>query len=135
LVHGELAMDDVYKYDGKYKCKHCRYMQKEASRKICPVKLRVAYLKRHYGITMNDYAVMKQNQNDCCAICNNPETATIRNAKNPNGLIRNLAIDHNHDTKNIRGLLCVRCNSMIGNAKDNPDILRAGADYLEKHGG
>ena len=40
-------------------------------------------------------------------------------------------IDHDHATETVRGALCHYCNLTIGNAKDNPRILRAAAEYLE----
>ena len=43
-------------------------------------------------------------------------------------------LDHKHDeSKLFRGILCGNCNRMIGFAKDNPEVLRAGAEYLEKY--
>ena len=44
-----------------------------------------------------------------------------------------LFVDHEHSTGVVRGLLCTNCNTMLGHAKDNPDTLRAGIDYLAKH--
>ncbi|WP_197686171.1 endonuclease domain-containing protein [Actinoplanes derwentensis] len=42
-----------------------------------------------------------------------------------------LVVDHCHQRQGIRGLLCVSCNSMLERARDRPEILRAGAAYLE----
>jgi hypothetical protein len=42
-----------------------------------------------------------------------------------------LAVDHCHDTENVRGFLCSRCNKALGFMRDRPDLLRAAADYLE----
>ncbi len=42
-------------------------------------------------------------------------------------------VDHSHKTGKVRGVLCGRCNSALGHAKDNPKVLRALADYLESH--
>lgn len=41
-------------------------------------------------------------------------------------------IDHDHSTGKFRGVLCSSCNKMLGGAKDNPEILRLGAKYLEE---
>lgn len=48
---------------------------------------------------------------------------------------RNLAIDHCHQTGKMRGLLCMGCNTALGRFKDNPDLLRKAAEYIEKHRG
>ena len=45
---------------------------------------------------------------------------------------RRLGVDHDHATLTIRGALCHNCNVAIGLAKENPQILRAAAEYLEK---
>lgn len=41
-------------------------------------------------------------------------------------------IDHDHKTGQVRGLLCLHCNLLLGHAKDQPNILRAALTYLEK---
>lgn len=58
---------------------------------------------------------------DACAICGGQPT---------NG--RRLAIDHSHVTDEIRGLLCNKCNLLVGHAKDSVDILRAAIVYLSR---
>jgi hypothetical protein len=47
-----------------------------------------------------------------------------------NGRIKALAVDHNHATGEIRGLLCANCNKGIGNLGDSPDRLLVAAGYL-----
>jgi hypothetical protein len=46
---------------------------------------------------------------------------------------RPLCVDHNHVTNKVRGLLCRACNLIVGNAGDDPVVLRNLADYLEAH--
>lgn len=62
-----------------------------------------------------------------CEICEKEETVTR------GGRIRRLTIDHNHETGQIRGVLCARCNTAIGLVFENPETLRAAADYIERY--
>lgn len=84
-------------------------------------------LKRFFGITLDEYNVLLENQGNVCAICRNPETIT-----NKQGTLWNLAVDHSHLTGKVRGLLCSRCNQGIGNFRENPDFLLAAIAYLKK---
>lgn len=76
-------------------------------------------LLRSYGITPDEYIDLRERQGDRCAICG---------GKCPTG--RRLGVDHDHDTKAIRGLLCTRCNTLIGLALENQSILEIAAAYL-----
>jgi len=84
-------------------------------------------LKKKFGITVEDYDRMLINQNGVCAICNQPETKA-----NQFGIIR-LAVDHNHKTGRVRGLLCTNCNNGLGRMKDSKELLLKAALYLEQH--
>jgi hypothetical protein len=81
---------------------------------------------RIYGLTPSDYQRMYQSQRGLCAICKQPETMTYR------GQVKQLSVDHNHATGEVRGLLCAACNFAIGKFNDNPTLLRAAANYLER---
>jgi hypothetical protein len=79
--------------------------------------------KHLYGITPEQFDKLIRLQNGKCAICDAPK---------PSGR-GNWHIDHDHESGNIRGLLCHHCNLMLGNAKDDATRLRAAAEYLERH--
>lgn len=51
------------------------------------------------------------------------------------GKPRTLAVDHDHETGCLRGLLCEGCNRGIGLLRDDPDLLRRAADYIERFRG
>lgn len=87
-----------------------------------------AYRLKNYGITADEYIQMAKGQDYKCAICGNPERVTRR------GEVKTLAVDHDHDTGQIRDLLCGRCNTGIGLLGDDPKIIQAALDYLERHG-
>ena len=83
-------------------------------------------LLRNFGITTKEYEYRLKLQNGVCAICGSPETIVDNRTKE----IRNLAVDHCHTTKKVRGLLCMGCNQGIGNFRDNPDFLAKAISYL-----
>ena len=84
--------------------------------------------KWRYGITADGYDRLFSEQNGRCAICNEVESANDRFGRTR---VR-LSVDHDHLTGRIRALLCHRCNTALGNAKDDPALLRQMADYLER---
>ena len=75
-----------------------------------------------WGLSYEEFKALSAQQNNCCAICGQPEPRT--------GF--ELAIDHCHKTNKRRKLLCSVCNSGLGFFKDNPILLRKAADYLEE---
>ena len=85
-------------------------------------------LKAKFGITVDGYERMLDAQGGVCQICHRP----------PGN--ERLCVDHNHSCcrgvgscgKCIRGLICRRCNSMLGFAEDNVDRLRNAVEYLER---
>ena len=78
------------------------------------------YRKRTYGLTDEEYYSLLDNQEWCCAICAKP----VAQEKLDH------AIDHDHETGEIRGILCRLCNLGIGYFRDQPELLDAAKDYL-----
>ena len=85
-----------------------------------------SWLKVRYGITLEKYDYMLESQNGVCAACDRPETHKL------NGVVIRLAVDHDHKTGKVRGLLCRKCNLIIGMAEDNKEQLLQLALYLER---
>lgn len=75
-------------------------------------------LKRKFNLTLEDYEKLHRLQEGLCAICKQPEVTKL------------LAVDHNHETGEIRGLLCIKCNNGLGCFKDNVDLLDKAKEYL-----
>ena len=82
--------------------------------------------KEWYGLEHDDYLKLLEDQHHVCAICGNVETA-----RNPSGKIKPLSVDHCHKTGKVRGLLCRACNTLLGNAKDDVDVLISAISYLK----
>lgn len=88
---------------------------------------RRAQLRMNFGITLERYREVHDEQDGVCAICGEPETATVR------GRVLVLAVDHDHVTGKVRQLLCGACNKAVGFFRDSPDLMRRAAAYIENH--
>jgi hypothetical protein len=86
-------------------------------------------MRRRYGLDIVGYEALEREQNFRCAICEKPEAA--RDGKT--NTVRRMAVDHCHKTGNVRGLLCWRCNTVIGKIEESLDLAIALHRYLEKH--
>lgn len=121
-------------------CKHCdeihvyetRSVKLNAHTKKCKAKeahnklyddRHDGILRRTYGITLEQYNEMYEAQNGLCAICGKSDEIEGRR----------LAVDHDHNTGNVRALLCGICNRGLGSFQDNADLLVKATRYLIKY--
>lgn len=121
------------KSDNKgYRCKECDDLAKKKWTENNPERayesMRGRNLKARFGISLEDYKKMLSSQNGECAICGTKENNTGGARKD-----WNFAVDHDHDTGKIRGLLCNNCNRGLGLLKDSANLLRKAALYVEQH--
>lgn len=82
-------------------------------------KARHYKLMDRYKITADEYDAMLERQGGVCAICKKECTSGNR-----------LAVDHDHSTGRVRGLLCMHCNTLLGSAKDSSNTLSSAIEYL-----
>jgi nitrate/TMAO reductase-like tetraheme cytochrome c subunit len=80
------------------------------------------FLKFRYNLTEVEYNEMLKKQNFACAICESTESQTK--------MSEHFFVDHDHETGEIRGLLCQSCNSGLGYFKDSIDSLKMAVSYL-----
>lgn len=108
-------------YGKANKCKECR---KKTRNDYNYEKHREYLFKKKYDITLEDYDTMLKEQDGRCAICDttNPGTKGV------------FYVDHNHDTGEVRGLLCNNCNSALGKFGDSIKTLKSAIEYLEERG-
>lgn len=76
------------------------------------------WVLKRFGLTPEAYAELAEKHGGRCAICGGTQK-------------RELAIDHCHKTGKVRALLCGKCNIGLGHFKDDPELLRKAAAYLE----
>lgn len=106
--------NDKYTITGKTSyCKEC------VKNKYTPNQLRNFRYLKEYNITLDDYNIKYDSAEGKCEICN------IK--------FDRLFIDHNHDTMEIRGLLCHGCNTAIGFLKEKTENLESAIRYLRKY--
>jgi hypothetical protein len=100
-------------------CKSCYWTQwrKDNKEKQRGYK-RKSLLKNTYGMTLDEYNVLLEAQNYGCAICGNSNGNRV------------MFVDHDHDTSEVRGLLCTRCNCAIGLLDDDVEKMAKAIEYI-----
>lgn len=80
---------------------------------------------RYYAYGLTDVAIARlfAEQEGRCAICQKELDLHAS---------RKWCIDHNHDTGQVRGILCYPCNVAIGQFQDSPAMLMRAITYLEQ---
>ena len=116
-----------YKYNRRNICKACDAYRvgihiKGLEPKVIKERRRNAQYKAYYGITLLEYNIMLEKQDNCCYICNTHEDTHIKN----------LFVDHCHSTGKVRGLLCSNCNAGLGMFKDNTKLMENAIKYLQE---
>lgn len=107
-------------------CRKC-HLKKQRIRsreykKNNPNQEKFRQIKNKYNLTPDQFNELKTKQEGLCAIC-----------RKPNESGRELTVDHDHKTKKVRELLCVKCNFILGNCDDNIEILQKLINYIIKH--
>lgn len=98
-------------------CKECNKAYREAHSR----ERKDYQLKRRYGLSLDEYEQRLRDQQGC-EICGKVCSTG-----------KHLAVDHNHQTGTVRGLLCGRCNRGIGYFEDDTTLLEKAIDYLRKY--
>jgi Recombination endonuclease VII len=98
-------------------CRPCHNARSRKSREKIGGS-RTYHLTRRYGITAAEADFLLAAQDGLCAVCKSAPAVHV---------------DHDHVTGAVRALLCFNCNGGLGQFKDDPDVLRAAAEYVEFH--
>lgn len=130
LPLGEFSPTKAYADGRSAACKDCaaaycrtRYAEGAISQRLSAK--REWHLHKKYGISELEYAKLLVAQDGVCAICERPETQKAKSGK-----VRQLCVDHDHETGEIRGLLCCRCNRAIGQLGDTHEQVSRVLNYL-----
>jgi len=118
--HGHIAPRDVQ----SCVCLDCKILY-EKTQKFKDT-LKNSDLKRKYGITLKQYNKLLEEQDHKCLICGLPSTAIDKRTGQP----RQLAVDHDHSTNKVRGLLCSNCNTALGLLNEDRDRIYKLLEYI-----
>ena len=88
-----------------------------------PKHNRLNYYLREYGLTWQEVIEMLGKQKGACQIC-----------REPLAIEKTFSLDHDHKTQLIRGILCIKCNAMLGNCNDRIEVLESAIAYLRRFG-
>lgn len=87
-------------------------------------------LRSRYGISGEDVRLLYELQEGCCAICGAAGDQPYVSDQRETGSKETLRLDHDHQTGEVRGLLCNLCNSALGKFGDSPRLLILALAYL-----
>ena len=100
---------------------------------------KIWHLKTRYKITLEEYLEKLKNQNYLCDICKvfkHQDTLTLKGFK---AWVREgrpaftcLAVDHDHETDEVRGLVCNTCNTAYGLLRENAQTIKGMLHYHKK---
>lgn len=108
---------------------HCLKCTREYGRNYKRKVVALGYeYERKYGITIEQYNSLVEQQSGKCAICQRVPNHTLNNGLKSSKLF----VDHDKNTNHVRGLLCQTCNIGIGMLEHSIDFLKAAIKYLEK---
>ena len=124
-VHYNANKDKINSRKRKYRNDHKDEINAQKRAKYDYTAKKRWSLKYSFGITLSEYNRMFNEQNGQCAICEIHQS----------NLEKALAVDHDHVTGKIRGLLCSKCNLLLGQFKDRADILWKSALYINQYAG
>ncbi len=98
-------------------------------RKRNPLLCKGNSLKRAYGFSFDQYMHMYEKQGGKCAICG----ARKESFSSDKGRNETLVVDHCHDKKHVRALICAACNKGLGHFYDDSELMQKAVEYLKKH--
>lgn len=120
-AHPEEKRAKDKRYRAKHKkelaARHKRWRATENGRE----RIRAIEMRHKYGLTMEAFEAIIAGQGGVCAICGSSEWGHL-----------GPVVDHNHETGDIRGVLCFGCNAALGLVHDNPNTTRGMTAYLER---
>lgn len=128
-IYGKLYKDKIKNRTNKYRMNNIEkikdynkkyYLNHKEEHRLSGIKTN---LKIKYNLTMEEYELLGNKQNWKCSICN----------KDIEKYNKRTHLDHDHNTRKVRSILCDNCNKGLGNFKDDIELLKNAALYLETH--
>jgi hypothetical protein len=123
----EKSLDEFYRdrtrghLDGRSSyCKSCTTERQRERRHAGKIDYRKYNIKQKYGLSLEELDEMVLLRQNLCEICGSLFDPVPH-------------IDHDHETGEIRGLLCSPCNKGLGHFRDNEVLLERAQEYLARY--
>lgn len=123
----EKPIEKFYSY--RRECKPCLLKKQRQCIAARPGYHHARNLKRRYGISVDEYQTFLVSQNFTCPICEVEISDALEYKQK-----RLVVVDHNHETGEVRGILCSTCNLVLGHAREDTNILYRAIVYLSERG-
>ena len=123
-----VRIEAIHKYKQSEKGKSTRAAWIANNKPSMKRARRKHHLKKTFGLTLAQFEALKEQQGNVCAICLEPP----KPIRVGGGVAEDLYVDHGHLTGMVRGLLCHKCNTLIGHAGEKIEVLRAAIAYLNR---
>lgn len=109
-------------WKSKNKEKYDKYREGYVNNPETKKRAKFNSIKHEYGLSKDEWYKILKSQGNCCALC-----------KESSDELTFYQVDHCHETGKIRGILCRRCNLVLGCAKDKIETIKNALIYLKKH--
>jgi hypothetical protein len=129
--YGRTHKDQIREQNKRYRDAHKE--QTGEYNKRARVRNQSRHLMLTHGLSRDDYDAMLLAQNGKCAICGKCLDSSWPAKSSRGKASASPCVDHCHSTGKVRELLCVYCNLVLGNARDDTNILLGAAAYLDRY--
>lgn len=111
-----------------YKDPSAQIKRAQEHQKKNPDQKRHWYLMSKYNMSLEEFRALEKEQDFRCASCGDKESVVVATSQK----VRNLHVDHCHETGINRGLLCTRCNLALGYLLDDPEKIQSLLSYIKR---
>lgn len=130
----ETRGNNVYRLACCLKCGAKHKKLRKSKNHATVVKARLRSYTYRYGHSREELELLLADQHHGCAICDTDIHFSFDAPYRPGNRKHNSTarVDHCHDSKVVRGILCIRCNAGLGHFRDDVELMKLAIEYLDE---